>query len=180
MLSTGVEGDHSFPKWRNSLIHWQFTYSDSKRDEPDLREVIRNLLPDGRYRYSASGSSGIRFFSDLKDRIYEPLADYSIPFFKGSITGLFKTGVRLTFRRRDFEARRFIFGPQQFTTLDLFQPSNTLFGPSNIRPNGFQINEFTRGTDTYSAETNTYAGYALVDLTLGPKWRIEEIGRAHV
>ncbi len=173
LLSTGVEGDHSFPIWRNSLIHWQFTYSDSKRDEPDLREVIRNLLPDGRYRYSASGSSGVRFFSGLKDRIYEPLADYSVPFFKGSISGLFKTGVRLTFRRRDFEARRFIFGPQQFTTLDLFQPSNTLFSPSNIRPNGFQINEFTRGTDTYSAETNTYAGYALVDLTLGPKWRIE-------
>ena len=26
LLSTGVEGDHSFPAARSSLIHWQFTY----------------------------------------------------------------------------------------------------------------------------------------------------------
>src|SRR4029077_16335480 len=119
LLSTGVEGDHSLPALRNSLIHWQFTYSNSMRDEPDLREVFRNLLPDGRYSFSASGSSGIRFFADLHDKIYEPQADYSIPFFKGWLSGLFKTGVRVTIRKRDFQARRFIFAPQQFTTLNL-------------------------------------------------------------
>ncbi len=173
LVSTGVEGDHSFPGWRNSLIHWQFTYSDSSRAEPDLREVIRNLLPDGRYIFAASGSSGVRFFSDLQDRIYEPQADYSIPFFKGGVSGLFKVGVRATVRRRDFEARRFLFSPQQLTTLNLFLPSNQLFAASNIRPDGFQITEFTRGTDTYAAEMNIFAGYAMVDLSLGPRWRIE-------
>ncbi len=173
MFSTGVEGDHSFPKWRNSLIRWQFTYSNSTRDEPDLREVIRNLLPDGRYTFAASGSSGVRFFADLNDRIYEPQADYSIPFFKGSISGLFKIGGRVTVRRRDFSARRFLYAPQQFTTLNLFLPSNQLFGPANIRPSGFQITEFTRATDTYSAGMDIFAGYAMVDLSLGAKWRFE-------
>ena len=172
LFSTGLEGDHSFNNWHNSLIHWQFTYSNSKRDEPDLREVIRNLLPDGRYSFSASGSSGQRFFSSLDDRIYEPQADYSIPFFKGAISGLFKAGGRVTIRHRDFEARRFLFAPQQFTTLNLFLPSNQLFGPDNIRPSGFQITEFTRGTDTYAAEMNIYAGYAMVDLNLGKRWRL--------
>ncbi|MEO8026863.1 MAG: TonB-dependent receptor [Bryobacteraceae bacterium] len=173
LFSTGVEGDHSFPKWRNSLIHWQFTYSKSSRNEPDLREVFRNLLPDGRYIFAATGSSGLRFFNDLSDRIYEPQADYSIPFFKGAISGLFKTGVRMTIRRRDFEARRFLYAPQQFTTLNLFLPSNALFAASNIRPSGFQITEFTRGTDSYAAEMNIFAGYAMVDLSLGKRWRIE-------
>ena len=172
LFSTGLEGDHSFNNWHNSLIHWQFTYSNSKRDEPDLREVIRNLLPDGRYSFSASGSSGQRFFSSLDDRIYEPQADYSVPFFKGAISGLFKVGGRVTIRHRDFEARRFLFAPQQFTTLNLFLPSNQLFGPDNIRPSGFQITEFTRGTDTYAAEMNIYAGYAMVDLNLGKRWRL--------
>src|SRR5215468_7171399 len=173
LFSTGLEGDHSFPTLRNSLVHWQFTYSRSSRDEPDLREVIRDLLPDGRYIFAASGSSGLRFFSSLDDRIYEPQGDYSIPFFKGGISGLFKTGVRVTVRRRDFEARRFLYAPQQFTTLDLFLPSNQLFGPAQIRPSGFQITEFTRSTDTYAAEMNIFAGYAMVDLSLGPKWRVE-------
>lgn len=171
-FSTGIAGDHSFPTWKNSLINWNFTYSNSNRDEPDLREVIRGLLPDGRYIFSATGSSGLRFFSSLNDRIYEPRADYSIPFFKGNFTGLFKTGVRMTIRRRDFNARRFLFVPQQISTLNLFLPSNQLFAPSNIRQSGFQITEFTRATDTYAAETNIYAGYAMVDLNIGPRWRI--------
>jgi outer membrane receptor protein involved in Fe transport len=172
LFSSGLEGDHSFPRWRSSLIHWQFTYSNSKRDEPDLREVLRGLLPDGRYIFSSNGSSGLRFFSNLDDRIYEPSGDYSIPFFKGKISGLFKVGARVTVRRRDFEARRFLFTPQQLSTLNLFLPSNQLFAPENIRPSGFQILEFTRGTDTYSAEMNIYAGYAMVDLGLGPRWRL--------
>ena len=173
LFSTGVEGDHAMPTKHNSLIHWQFTYSDSSRNEPDLREVFRNKLPDNRYIFAATGSSGLRFFSDLKDKIYEPLADYSIPFFKGSISGLFKTGVRITKRQRDFSARRFLYAPQQFTTLNLFLPSNQLFAASNIRPTGFQITEFTRATDTYNADMMIYAGYAMVDLSLGARWRIE-------
>jgi outer membrane receptor protein involved in Fe transport len=173
LLSTGVEGDHSLAALHNSLLHWQFTYSDSTRNEPDLREVLRNLLPDGRYSFSASGSSGVRFFADLHDKIYEPQADYSIPFFKGGISGLFKAGVRATVRRRDFSARRFLYAPQQFTTLNLFLPSNQLFGPDNIRPTGFQITEFTRATDTYAAEMNIFAGYAMVDISFGPRMRLE-------
>ncbi len=173
LFSTGVGGDHSFPGLRNSLIHWQLTYSDSRRNEPDLREVIRNLLPNGEYIFAASGSSGLRFFSNLDDHIYEPQVDYSIPFFKGGISGLFKTGFRATLRHRDFTARRFQFAPQQFLTLDLYLPSNQLLSDPNIRPDGFQINEFTRATDTYAADMTIYAGYSMVDLSLGPRWRIE-------
>src|SRR6185436_3049538 len=172
LFSTSVEGDHSMPNLHNSVLRWQFTYSRSTRDEPDLREVFRGLLPDGRYIFSAFGSSGIRFFSNLGDRIYEPQIDYSVPFFKGNFSGLFKTGFRPTVRRRDFQARRFIYTPQDSTTLDLFLPSNELFAPENIRPDGFEILEFTRGTDRYNADMDVYAGYAMVDLGLGARWRI--------
>ena len=173
LFSTGVEGDHSLPKFHNGLIHWQVTYSKSQRDEPDLREVIRNQLPDGRFAFAATSGSGLRFFSNLDDRIVEPQGDFSVPFFKGKISGLFKTGVRVTVRRRDFGARRFLFAPQRVSTLDLFLPSNQLFAASNIRPDGFQVTEFTRATDTYNAQMNIYAGYAMVDLNLSPRWRVE-------
>lgn len=172
LLSTSVEGEHSFAQAGNSLIHWQLTFSKSSRAEPDLREVFRGLLPDNRYVFSAIGSSGLRFFSDLNDKIYEPQADYSIPFFKGSVSGMFKMGVRATLRERDFQARRFRYIPQQLSTLNLFLPSNQLFAPENIRSTGFQITEFTRGTDAYTANMDVYAGYAMVDLGLGGKWRL--------
>ncbi|HEU0120441.1 MAG TPA: TonB-dependent receptor [Bryobacteraceae bacterium] len=172
LFSTSVEGEHAVPSWHGSVFKWQLTYSNSSRNEPDLREVIRGQLPDGRFTFSALGSSGIRFFSDLKDHIYEPQADHTIPFFKGKISGIVKTGFRATIRHRDFQARRFRFIPQQATTLDLFLPSDQLFAPSNIRPNGFQIVEFTRGTDRYSADMDIYAGYSMVDMALGAKWRV--------
>jgi outer membrane receptor protein involved in Fe transport len=172
LLSSSLSGDHAFAELLNSTVHWQFTFSDSKRDEPDLREVVRGKLPDGRESFLASAGSGYRFFSNLNDKIYEPQVDYAVPFFKGSITGLFKVGFRGTFRRRDFQARRFVFRPQQLSTLNLFLPSNQLFATDNIRPTGFQISEFTRGTDHYNASMDVYAGYAMVDLNLGGKWRL--------
>lgn len=172
VFSTGLEGEHVFTGWKNSMVHWQFTYSTSARNEPDLREVLRNVYPDGTRPYTSGIGSGIRFFSDMDDRIYEPHLDYSIPFFKGSVSGQFKTGFQATVRNRDFQARRFRFNPQQATTLNFFQPSNQLFAPENIRPSGFQIVEYTRGTDAYAASMNIYGGYSMVDLNLGPKLRL--------
>lgn len=172
LFSTGVEGEHLISRWSNSLFRWQFTYSNSKRDEPDLREVIRGQQPDGRFSFLALGSSGLRFFNNLEDRIYEPQGEWSLPFFRGGIVGQFKVGFRGTFRSRDFVSRRFNFIPINPRTLNLFAPSEELFAPANIRPDGFVIRERTRGTDTYSADMDIYGGYSMVDLALGPRWRI--------
>lgn len=172
LLATGVEGEHSLLGFKNSLIHWQFTYSKTKRDEPDLREVFRGQLPDGSFIFSALSTSASRFYSKMNDHIYEPQVDFSIPFYNSKVAGLFKTGVRATIRRRDFQARRFRFVPIQTASLNLFLPSNQLFAPANISSTGFQIIEFTRGTDHYDAEMNIYAGYSMVDISFGSKVRL--------
>jgi len=172
LLSTGVEGTHALAGLGNSLIKWQLTYAASMRDEPDMREVIRGRLDDGRYIYLGLSSSGQRFFNNLDDRIYEPQVEFSKPFYKGAFTGVLSTGFRGTFRKRDFQARRFRFIPQRASTLNLFAPSNELFETSNIRSDGFQLTEFTRATDRYDASMDIFAGYAMVDLNIGPRWRV--------
>jgi len=172
LISTSVEGDHSFVKAGNSLLKWQMTYSTSNREEPDLREVFRSKLPNGNASFVALGSSAVRFSNSLTDKIYEPQAEVSRPFYKGKVSGLFKLGFRGTFRDRDFQARRFRYIPQRTSTLNLLLPSNQLFAPGNIRPDGFQIVEFTRATDRYDASMDIFAGYAMVDLSLGARWRI--------
>jgi outer membrane receptor protein involved in Fe transport len=172
LFSTGVEGDHSFARLGNSLVKWQFNFSSSMRNEPDMREVIRGRLDDGRYVYLGLSSSGQRFFNNLSDHIYEPQIEWSKPFYRGAFTGIFSLGFRGTFRSRDFQARRFRFIPQRSSTLDLFAPSDTLFSTANIRPDGFQLTEFTRATDRYDATMDIYAGYAMLDMNFGPRWRI--------
>lgn len=172
LLSSSVEGDHALPKLGNSLIKWQLTYSTSTRDEPDLRETVYGVQPDGRQNFLISPQSAVRFYSGLDDRIYEPQAEISKPFYRGAFTGIFKAGFRGTFRRRDFQARRFRYIPIRVTGLNLFAPANQLLSAENINPNAFQIREETRGTDRYDAEMDIYGGYAMVDMAIGPRWRI--------
>ncbi len=172
LLSTSLEGEHALADLGNSLLKWQMTYSRSTRDEPDMREVFRGQGGNDRFVFAALGSSGLRFFNGLSDRIYEPQAEFSRPFFKGKASGIWKFGFRGTFRDRDFQARRFRFIPQRLSTLDTSLSSNQLFAPSNIRPDGFQVVEFTRATDRYDASMDIYAGYGMVDLAFGTKLRL--------
>lgn len=172
LLSTSAEGEHAVTKLGNSLFRWQLTYSSSNRDEPDLRETVYGVQPDGRQNFLISPQSAVRFYSGLDDRIYEPQGEFTKPFYRGSLTGLFKVGFRGTFRRRDFQARRFRYIPISVTGLDLFAPANQLLSVQNINPRGFQIREETRGTDRYQAEMDVYAGYAMVDMAIGPRWRL--------
>ena len=174
LISTGIEGDHAVARLKNSVFHWQLTYSLSDRSEPDLRETIRGREPGSTQPYAFLNlpESGLRFFSELKDKIFEPQGDWSVPFYKGKFSGIFKTGFRGTFRRRDFDSRRFRYFPIRAGTIDFLKPTNEVLGSNNIRPDGFAVREITRGTDRYNALMDIYGGYSLVDLAIGPKWRI--------
>jgi outer membrane receptor protein involved in Fe transport len=172
LWSTGLEGEHLLSGLGNSFVHWQVTYSKSNRDEPDMREVIRSFNEDGSTPYLALPQSGTRFYNGFDDKIYEPLVEIGKPFFTDSISGLLKVGFRGTFRDRRFEARRFRFVPARLSELDLDAPNNVLFGPENITPDLFQIRENTRGTDSYTADMDVYAGFAMIDLALGSRWRL--------
>lgn len=172
LLSNSIEGTHTLVDHGNWNFRWQFTTAETRRDEPDMREVIRGQLEDGRWRFAALSSSGLRFSSDLRERLYEPQGEVSKPFFRGWLTGAWSVGFRGTFRDRNFQARRFRFVPIRSTTLNLFAPSNELFSPANIRPDGFQILEYTRATDRYDAQMDIYAGYAMADVNLGARLRL--------
>lgn len=172
LFSTGLEGEHALAGLASSVFKWQLTYSSSLRNEPDLREVFRTPRADGSLAFNALPQSGLRFFNNLRDRILEPLAEFDTPFYRGSVSGLLRLGFRGTFRERHFEARRFRFAPVRTSTLDFTLPANLLFGPDNIRPDGFVLREVTRGTDTYDAGMDIYAGFAMADVTLGSRWRL--------
>jgi outer membrane receptor protein involved in Fe transport len=171
LFSTGLEGDHALPLFKNLLFKWQFTYSTSGRDEPDMREVLRTEQFDGRFAFQSAGGSGQRFFDTFSDRIYEPQAEVSMPFFKGRVSGIWKVGFRAGLRNRDFDARRFRFQLQDSRLVDVYAPSNELFAAANLRPGAFELREESRGTDRYTADMTVYGGYGMVDFGIGARWR---------
>ncbi len=172
IYSGSVEGEHAVTSLASSLFRWQVTYSKSKRNEPDLRESIRGLRGDGTFAFLSLPQSGLRFFNSLKDEIYEPLGEWSVPFFRGGFSGLVKAGFRGTFRSRDFTARRFRLVPGRADTLDFRLPTNELLRPENISPQGFEIRENTRGTDTYAGNMDVYGTFVMADLAFGPRVRV--------
>ncbi len=172
VFSTGFDGETVMPDFHNSILHYQFTFSQSGRDAPDMRDIFRTPGKGDQLKFAATSTSATRFFSYMTDRIYEPQIDWSMPFYKGRFSGIFKAGFRATVRRRDFQARRFRFLPNNTQTLNLYLPTDQLLTPANIRPDGFSLVEYTRNTDSYNALMNIYAYYAMVDLSLGPKWRL--------
>ncbi len=173
LLSSSVEGEHVAASFKNSLFFWQFTYSLSTRNEPDLRETISGRPAEGgNFIYLNLPESGLRFFNDLDDKIYEPQGAWSIPFYRGGLSGIFKAGLRATVRRRDFAGRRFRYFPVRAQTIDFSGTADRVLGPDNIRPDGFVLREITRGTDSYDASMDVFGGFGLLDLSMGPRWRL--------
>ena len=172
LFSTGVEGEHNLPALGNSLLRWQYTFSQSGRDEPDFRETIYQRREDGSLGFLSLPQSSLRFFNTLDDRIHEPLVEWGKPFFGSGVTGMFSVGVRATFRERDFEARRFRYVPTNFRHIDTNLAPNELLGPDNITPERFVLRENTRGTDTYRGDMDIFGAFAMLDISLGSKWRL--------
>jgi outer membrane receptor protein involved in Fe transport len=172
LYSTSLEGEHAFAGFGNSLLKWQYTYSRSTRDEPDLRDIVRGEQADGSFTFLSLPQSGTRFYNNLRDRIHEPLIEWSKPLYRGGFSAVMKFGYRGTFRARNFEGRLFRFLAAQANTIDFKLPSNQLLGLDNIRPDRFVVRENTRGTDTYNATMDTHGAFAMMDAAIGSRWRL--------
>jgi TonB-dependent receptor len=173
VYSSQLSGEHLMPKLWNSIFEWRLTYSRSTLDEPDMRETIYELNDEtGKYDLLSDSQSGLRTFTDLKERVWDPAVDWTKLFQAGALSGSFKIGASYRTRYREFDYRRFRFMFRDVRTLDLSLPAEQLFSSDNINPNVFEVREDTRNTDHYEAKQLNRAFYAMVDMSLGAKWRL--------
>lgn len=175
ILSSSLQGDHVLTFAKNSILDWRFSFSQSSRDEPDLREtgyILSGDGPNATARFAITSNSPVRFFSNLDEKIYEPAANWSMPFFNSKLSGLIKFGGQATIRQRDFNARRFSYRSTGFPPNLLFDTANNILIPENMGPTrALDFIEYTRATDSYNGDMNVYAGFGMVDLAFS-KWRI--------
>ena len=174
ILSTQVEGEHLFSGLGNAIFNWQYAYSKADRDEPDLRENLY-LFNDVRnvYEYFDDSQSSFRMFNNLDETIHNPQASIMLPFYKKGVTGSFKFGANASFRERDFNSRRFRLALRGSSrNFDTTLPPNDLFSQDNIRPDGFEITETTRITDSYLGDRDVFGYFGMVDLNFSQKLRV--------
>jgi outer membrane receptor protein involved in Fe transport len=171
IVSTQLKGEHFFEGLGSgSLLEWRGTYSKATKEE-NLRESLYKEERPGVFELAQESQSAFLLFNDLEDRIDEYGADWTQFFSASKLYGSVKLGGALSSRDRDFGSRRFRYLWGGLQGLDLTLLPDQLLIPENIHPDGFEIQESTRGTDFYTATHDVSALYAMADVTFG-RWRL--------
>jgi outer membrane receptor protein involved in Fe transport len=180
-----LHGKHTFAPLAGATLAWDLNTARAARDEPDTRDVVYQLNPRG-YTYLSSGNSGRHFFAEQIEDSRGGGLDWTQP-----IPGLLhdtklKLGGRVTWRDREFEARRFYFRRTDESHPDLlcgpeFDPRACparLFRDENVTGEALRLQEILSPGDSYRAGLDVYAAYAMADAALIEQVRL--VGGARI
>lgn len=172
ILFTRLGGEHVAPAAKDLEIDWFGSYSQARRDDPSMREMLFNTEADNPVDsdYFIVNANATQLFLDLVDHTESGALDMALPFKQwGQLDSKLKWGAWIEGKQREFLGRRFVFASTQGVPPP-FGTGNVLIGnvgsglPSEGLP--FYINETTRDTESYEASQEVYAGYAMIDLPL--------------
>lgn len=166
-----VGGDHRFTWAKDLSIHWLYTNATANRDEPKTRDYRFDELGNGSFALSRRADSNQTSFADLTDKDQSWRMDAKLPLeFSPDYKMALNSGFITQDKTRDSSIQRFTFfpvGPSGTDPTVLGQSSlESIFQPSYIGPNGFQLRDTTRPTDSYNASQKLLSYYGRMDLTL--------------
>ena len=101
MFNGQLEGTHLLPWAGESLLDWRAGYTLANRYEPNTREVLYRLAPDGRFLFDNFIQSGSVFHQDLEDAGASGAIDLEVPFTVSGLPSAFKMGGSLQVKDRD-------------------------------------------------------------------------------
>jgi TonB dependent receptor-like, beta-barrel/CarboxypepD_reg-like domain/TonB-dependent Receptor Plug Domain len=172
LYSGQLGGSHYIRKLSKLNVTWIASYSESERNEPDTKTVYyqKEEGSDDPYQVPLTTipneNVGERFYSKLFDISRNFLVNFDMNFLKINNQrtkvkfGLFADGTD-----RNFTAR--VFEPKLAVSSGIGRlPIDQIFSPQNFQPNLMYMVETTDKSDAYTANENTYAGYAMVDIPI--------------
>ncbi len=169
LSQTQLFGRHYLQGLADSNLEWQIGATYAGRDEPENR-TINQLFNIDRNAWQINRSEPNNYwFRFLDEWAYSTSLDWETPWrVSDGVSGLVKIGGAARVRRRDFAASRYDLNINtNFVEGDLFRAGlETLTAPENIGRN-LQWRVSAVGGLPYEADEDVYAGYGLVDLSLG-------------
>ncbi len=172
-----VGGDHKFD-WANDLsVHWLYTNATAKRNEPKTRDYRFDELNDGSFAFSRRADSNQIFFADLIDEDESWRVDTELPLeFTPEYKMKLKGGFIHQKKTRESSINRFAFFPVGPIGTDPailgLSSLESILQPSNIGPNGFQLRDTTRPTDSYNASQKLFSYYGKMDFSIYDRFNI--------
>jgi hypothetical protein len=170
------KGSHKLPRAANMQIEYFGSFSQARRDDPAIREMVYRYNEENDYwRVDTSvGTMGDQMYLELVDNNENAAADLIFPFqqWKG-LDGRVKIGAWIDAKQREFQTRRYYFTPasglagQTPIGRENIINRDTIGGGIGAAQGGtrpFTLFEGTRAQDNYDAWQRVVAGYAMLDL----------------
>ena len=192
LLNTSqLSGSHKVARFMK--VNWSTGLSNIMRDIPNQRRVVYQkstyLEDDTTQNYAAiiqkngtiPTAAGNMFWAKTNETIYSGKLDLIFPFEIKNNKQEFKVGGSTQYRTRNFSARNLGFS-QYKPTGKKFNDSLTLLAPELIFASsnlgelesgkgGFKLDEATKVSDSYSANSLLNAGYVMLDSKITKKLR---------
>jgi outer membrane receptor protein involved in Fe transport len=175
LASIQVSGDHFFGPLN---IRWRAAGSESRRDAPYERSISYDKTPLFPIIYSGRTLGNRTRFSYLNDQVFSAGLDADYTIALSQLRDLvLSAGLVYSKTDRDYTQRQFSF--VETTTDPALIPNSVrvnrpdfLFQPDTIRPDGFQLQEFTGRDDSYDGYLENKAAYFAVDAEIIPRVHI--------
>ncbi len=194
MRSLQLRGKHVMPAWSDLEIEWTGAFIRATQDEPDLRyftneyqtvDALGEGVPDpDSYTIALSNySAPTRYFRNLTESNRDFKMDFTLPFQQwAGLTARLKFGGAYLDKDHTFRERRFSFrqdnvqyrnDPGVFFSSDRtgILPEYLQDTPGYTRFGNF-ITEDSDLKNNYDGDQQVIAGYAMLDLPLGNRFKV--------
>lgn len=181
LLTTQLAGSHEVDALANLLVDWGVTWSQARRDLPDSRfygftyqddDASDGLDPTAPARLSPAASN-TREWEYLTDDAWDAILNLALPVkFSDSLLSTFRAGTKYFFKQRESEVLRFRYLTTRPRTEYDSLPIDEIWSDDRIRPDFWNLNQFSRATDQYDAEEEIYAGYLQSENQIGDRVRL--------
>ncbi len=153
----------------NTQIEWLYGFSYANKYQPDMKKLYMNklLTNDNIYQYRLSFTSlvpvperGGRFYMNSDEYIHNWTIHLKQNFNWLSREFTLKTGLSYEIRERIFDARNIGIITKGFTSIDLFQPIDSVLQNKNFYyPGGLAYNENSKPTNHYRVDNRIFSPY---------------------
>jgi outer membrane receptor protein involved in Fe transport len=169
-----LSGRHAFFD-EDFNLRWRASVAESERDAPYERSISYDRTPIFPLIYSGRTLGNRTRFSYLNDQLFSAGLDVDYTIALSEFRELvLSAGGAYSKTDRDYTQRQFSF--VETTTDPALVPNSVrinrpdfLFQPDSIRPDGFQIQEFTGRDDSYDGLLDLKAVYIAADVEIIPR-----------
>lgn len=156
-----LDGLHHFgSKWS---INWKASYSDTKSEEPDRRQIMFEKNEDGSLKlFKRNRQETMRYYGDLGES--EFVGALSTDYLYGEKNKL-KFGVTYKDKSRDYEGVRFYYNLGNYNpVIESIYTADSYINQDKIADGTISIDRKKQPKDTYSASNKIIAGYLTTDV----------------